>query len=350
MNSPLLRSLPTLIALVALVVLATVVGSTGGPAMDRVVTVALMNLVLVVGLWIFVGNSGVFSFGHVGFAAIGAYAGGLLTIPPEQKPLLIEGIPSVIAELHASAPVAVLAGGLLAALVALVLSFPLMRLNGLAAAMSLFAVLVIVNVVLSNWNQLTNGTGGISGIPATTTTGTALVWAIAAIAIAFVFQQTRWALRLRATREDEPAARAAGIGVLTERSAAFVLSAFVAGVAGALYGQFLGSITPGAFYLSLTFTTMVMLVVGGMRSLSGAVLGAIAMSFAAELLRQFGASVGKPSLRDLGLALIMVAILVIRPQGLLGERELDPRRFRRSERSGAARRWRPGRAGGSPLE
>ena len=302
----------------------------GPDSLDRVVVGMVINLILVVGLYTFVGVSGVFSFGHAAFMAIGAYAGAIFVIPPETKEFVIPDLPGFLARVHLDTLPATVAAGGIAALVALVLSVPLARLSGLTAGLATFAVLSIVNVVARNWQQVTHGTSGVSGIPTATTLWGALGWALVAMAAAWMFQRSRIGLRLRASREDEAAARAIGVSVARERTFALVLSAFFAGVAGALYGMFIGSFNPDAFFLNITFLMVVMLVIGGMTSLAGAVSGTIVISALSELLRRVesGFDLGpfelaaKPGLRDVGLALLMLVILIFRPGGLTGGREL----------------------------
>ena len=319
--------------LLLLVVAATEIAySTGGPVARGVVVVSMINLTLVVGLFVFVGNSGVFSFGSIGFAAIGAYTAALLVIPPDQKAILQPLLPKFIAHAHLGSIGATLLGGVSAALVAGVFAIPLMRLNGIAAGLATFAMLVIIRTVANSWEQVTNGAAGISGIPpgVTTTKNTALAWALIAIVVGFVFRGTGLGLRLRGSREDDVAARSLGVNVRFERRVAWVAHAFLIGIGGALYGQYLGSFNADAFYLSLTFLTLAMLVVGGMTSLSGAVIGSLAISFIAEFLHRIeqGANVGplhipaRPGLREVGLAIIMLAILILRPRGLTNGREL----------------------------
>lgn len=330
---------PLLVPAAGVIAITLIVHNLGGELLDRVLTIALINLVLVVGLYIFVGNSGVFSFGHVAFAAIGAYTAGILVVPPKSgdgvsgKDILLSGLPDFLRNAHASPLVATLIGGLVAALFAALVSLPLMRLSGIAASIATFALLLIVNVVASNWQAFTNGTAGIAGVPTTTTAPVALVWVLVSLAGAFLFQQTRYCLRLRASREDEVAARGAGVGIYWERRYAFVLSAFVVGVGGALYGQFLGAFSPGAFYLQLTFVTVAMLVIGGSTSLAGAAFGTVFVATVSEVLRRTEEGVHISTLSQIGLALIMLLVLTLRPGGLTGGREIPlPRR---SQRAGA---------------
>ena len=263
----------------ALTCLVALVAWTLGPdSLDRVVIGAVINLIVVVGLYTFVGISGVFSFGHAAFMAIGAYAGAILVIPPEIKTLILPDLPGLLADVRLDALPATLAAGAIAAGVALILCVPLVRLSGLTAGLATFAVLIIVNVVAKNWQQVTHGTAGVAGIPTTTTIAAALGWALAAMTVAWTFQRSGMGLRLRASRDDEAAARAVGIGIGRERAVAFVISAFFVGAAGALFGMFIGSFNPDAFFLNVTFLMIVMLIIGGMTSLAGAVVGTLVIS------------------------------------------------------------------------
>ena len=152
-------------ALAGLTCLVTFVALLGPDSLDRVTVGMVINLILVVGLYMFVGLSGVFSFGHAAFMAIGAYAGAILVIPPETKEFVLPDLPGALAGVHLDPLPASLAAGAISAGVALVLAVPLARLSGLTAGLATFAVLVIVNVVAKNWQQVTHGTAGVTGIP-----------------------------------------------------------------------------------------------------------------------------------------------------------------------------------------
>jgi branched-subunit amino acid ABC-type transport system permease component len=324
-----------LMALTCIVSLATF--ALGPDSLDRVVLGSVIDLTVVVGLYTFVGVTGVFSFGHAAFMAIGAYTSAILVIPPATKKFVLPDLPGFLSSAHLDPLPATVVAGAVAAAFALVLSLPLARLSGLTAGLATFAVLSIVNIVARNWEQVTHGTAGVSGIPTTTTIWGALGWAMLAMAAAWAFQRSRIGLRLRASRENESAARSIGVAVARERTIAFVVSAFFVGVAGALFGMFIGSFNPDAFFLNITFLMIVMLVIGGTTSLAGAVVGTIAISGASEMLRRIegGVDLGfvhlsaKPGLREVALALVMLVILIFRPGGLTGGRELEwPRRER----------------------
>lgn len=298
----------------------------------------LIDIVLVVGLQIFIGNSGVLSFGHMSFMAIGAYVGAILTIPPLLKSSLLPALPAFIRNSQLSTAPAIAIAAAVAAVVALIVAIPLMRLSGIAASLSTFAFLLIVYTVASNWDQVTRGRETMLGVPANTTMTRALIGAIVAIVIAYAFQGSSTALRLRASREDDVAATASGVWVARDRTVAFVISAAVVAVGGFFFAQQFGVFNPDEFYLSITFTTIAMLVVGGMKTLAGAVVGPIVVTAILEGLTSLedGISLGGIHVKaplgssSVGLALIMLAILLFRPAGLMsGSSSL--RWFRRQE-------------------
>lgn len=353
---PVLARATPLLGVVALVALVALLGSSGSQSLERTTTSALVIVVVVVGLYVFVGNSGIISFGHIAFMAIGAYTTAWLTIPTGLKTVTLPDLPPFLAEAHASGPAAVVISGLVAAALAVVVAVPIMRLSGIAAGIATLSVLVIVNVVLSNWDALTGGTGTVVGVPTTMTPTTSLPWVAGALVVAFLYQESRWGRRLRASREDDQAARSVGIGVVRERRIAFVLSAFCVGAGGSLYAQYLGAFNPNQFYIDLTFLTLAMLVIGGTRSLSGAVVGGLGVAALSELLRtvqEDGITVAglhlqsRAGLREIVLAVVMLVILVVAPRGLTGGRELRlPRRLRR--RRGAPPTAIPSEAGPLP--
>ena len=322
-------ALPPLLGPGGIVVAVVVVASMGTFAQQRTATVMLVDLVFVVGLYVFIGNSGVLSFGHASFMGIGAYATALLTIPEIQKNFLLPNLPGFVATAQAPDLVALVIGALVAALVALVLAAPLMRLSGLPAGIATLAVLIIVFVVLSQ--SVTGETRTLVGIPLNLTLWGALALALVAMAAAYAFQLSGTALRLRASREDEIAARSVGISVTRERTMAFILSGAIVAVSGSMYAHLQGSITPDAFYFEITFLTLAMLVVGGMTSLWGAVLGTLVVTAIAEGLRQIekGVSLGlvdipaRPGLTEVGLGVLLLVILIVRPSGLTGGKEFS---------------------------
>lgn len=315
----------------AAVALLALVAQGAGLSLQFAAVNGLILMIAVIGLYVFMGNSGVISFGHVAFAAAGAYVGGLLSMNAAQKMMQMPDLPGWLARIELPAALAVLAGGVAAMLLALPIVAPIVRLSGLAAGLATFSVLVVANVVIANWESITRGRQGLNGVPGDAVQAPVqiLPWILFAILAAAFFQSSRSGLRLRASREDEPAARAVGVNVARDRAVAFLLSAFITGIAGALYGQSLGTFGPDAFYLSLTFQVISMLIIGGMTSLFGAVLGAGVVTTLTEVLLRFEEAGGITNLASLGLAAATLLILILRPSGITGGREATMRYRRR---------------------
>ncbi|BCP52223.1 branched-chain amino acid ABC transporter permease [Kaistia sp. 32K] len=318
-----------ILLILGLVILSGVAYAAGGN-LPATVTELLVYVVLVVGLQIFIGNSGIVSFGHIVFGLVAAYASTWQTCCSGLKSFYMPGLPAFL--LDNSIPVlpAALLAGLVAVLFALVIGVPLMRLSGIASGIALFGVLAMVKAVYETWDGWTAGTSSIIGLPRYVDLPVALGAASAAIVIAFLFRNSRYGLMLRAAREDEVAARAAGIPVVRLRILAHLVSAFVIGIGGVLYVHYIGTISVDVFWLDMTFLTLAMLVVGGLRSVTGAVVGVVLVRLVTELLRLLEDGVGigghvlvfPPGSQQAALAIVLLVILLFRPEGLYGSREL----------------------------
>ena len=194
-------------------------------------------------------------------------------------------------------------------------------------------MLEITHNLLREWTKIGPGATTLSLVPETTGALQATVGALIAIGVAFAYQRSRLGRLLRATREDAAAARGVGVSVHRQRLWAFTVSGALAGFAGGLLVHELGSITTEQVYLELTFLTLAMLVVGGASSLWGAVLGALTVSGLSSFLSEaeqgvkVGATLDLPSgTRLIILGSIMALVLIVRPSGLTGGRELRLRR------------------------
>jgi branched-chain amino acid transport system permease protein len=215
---------------------------------------------------------------------------------------------------------------------AVLVGLPLMRLSGLAAGIATFAVLEITHNVLRYYEKIGPGLNTFSSVPETTGIWQAGISALIAIVAAFLYARSRFGRQLRATREDPAAATAAGVSIYRQRLVAFALSGAIAGFAGGLYVHLLPLNTEGV-YLDLTFITLAMLVIGGATSLWGAVIGALAISaldsFLAEAengVRILGGTLDLPAgTRVIVEGALMALVLILRPGGLTGGRELTLR-------------------------
>jgi branched-chain amino acid transport system permease protein len=334
-----LRSWQQLAGPVALIVAASLLGSLTSRSSQIHFINALVAVAFVVALYVFVGNSGVLSFGHISFVAVGAWAAGVLSVPSEEKPATMPNLAGVLQDTTVgnvpSLAIAALAGGLFA----LIAGLALMRLSGLAAGIATFAVLGITNNILRYYEKIGPGLNVFSSVPETTGLLQATVGAALVVLAAFGYQWSRYGRQLRAARDDSAAARAVGISVYRQRLVAFTLSGILAGFAGGLYVHLL-PVSADSLYLDLTFITLAMLVIGGMTSLWGAVVGALAVSGIDSLLAEAengldvaGATIDLPAgSRIVAVGCLMALVLVLRPSGLTGGREFSlPRIARRPQ-------------------
>lgn len=309
---------------------------------ERIAINLCISVALVVGLQVFMGNSGILSFAHVGFMGIGAYASALFSIPAQMKGMALPDLYPAVADLQLSPYLAIALGGLVAAAVAAVVSYPLMRLSDAAAVITSFALLVVLHTIMTHWSEVTNGPRTLFGLPKATSLPLAAAVAAGAIVVAVLFKESRTGVLLRASRDDETAAAAMGADIPLLRWRAFVLGALIAGVAGGLWGHFITSFSPRAFYLKETFVILGMLVIGGTGTVSGAVFGAFAVTFAFEGLRAIEGGLNRAQifaeqvvgLTEIVLALAMIGILILRPGGLFATSEIGAMLFRRG--AGAA--------------
>ncbi len=299
-----------------------------GPEYQQIALNMFIVGVLVLGLQVFSGNSGILSFGHVAFMAIGAYVSALLTIPPPLKQATFTEMPKFldwILDAEMGTLSSTIVGGLVAAVFALIVAPPIVRLAGVPAGIATLALLVIVYTFNIQTTSITRGTSTMIGVPATTTITSALIWCMAAVVAAVAFASSRRGLRLRASRENEGAARSVGVRVPVERGVAWVISAFIMGIGGALYGHYIIAFSAGEFYFAATFNIVLMLVIGGMTSVSGAVVGLIFVTVLKEGLRRIetGPLDGRyPGFTELLLAAVLLLVLIWRPRGLTGGHEI----------------------------
>lgn len=319
-----------ILLIIALLVFTLLITIFGDKSLARMAAQTLIRVTFVVGLWIFVGNSGVVSFGHAGYMAIGAYCSAWLTLAPQRKGLFLPDLWPFLANAEWHVLPAAVASGLLAAFVALLSGAAILRLSGIAASIATFAFLAIVYTVYSSWEGVTGATSSVVGLTRYADQWATLGWASVTVLAAAWYANSSSGLALRASREDEVAADASGINMYRHRLISLVVSAFFAGVAGALFGHSLGVLNPNSFYLGVTFITLAMLVVGGIGSLTGAVTGVLVLSIIIEALVRMerGMTFGETTLalptgaQEIIIGIIMILVLILRPAGLTGGREL----------------------------
>jgi branched-chain amino acid transport system permease protein len=312
----------------SLVIAAALLGTVLSISTQSYFTDALVKVAIVVALYVFIGNSGVLSFGHVSFVAVGAWTAGVLSVPAAEKPAIMPSLAHVLRDRTvgnlSSLALAALVGGVCALVVAL----PLMRLSGLAAGIATFGVLEITHNLLRYEEKIGPGLNTFSSVPETTGLRQATLGALVVIVAAYAYGRSRFGRLLRATREDPAAARAVGVSVYRQRLTAFALSGLLAGLAGGLYVHLL-PVNTESVYLDLTFITLAMLVIGGVTSLWGAVVGALAVSgldsylaIAENGTSFLGWHIDLPAgTRVIVVGALMALVLILRPSGLTAGRE-----------------------------
>lgn len=299
---------------------ATLLGEAG---LARTLTVFFITLALVLGFQVFIGNSGVMSFGHVAFMGLAAYVSSLLTMAPADKTTLLPNLPGWLAQVQLDFWVAAPLTLVVVAVVAFLIGIPFSRLSGSAASIATLGLLVITNVVLVGAQDFTNGASSFFGVPAVTTIWHSLGWVAVVLLIASLFRDSTTGLQLRASREDEAAAAAGGVDVPRVRLMAWVVSAVCVGGAGILLAHYLTAFSPRQFYLVETFNVIAILIVGGSASVSGAVVGAVIMTVAFELLRRAEEALSVFGLTGVFVSLLILVMMVRRPEGLAGYTEAE---------------------------
>jgi branched-chain amino acid transport system permease protein len=271
-----------------------------------------INVILCVSLNLVNGYMGEFSIGHAGFMAVGAYASSLLTVRalPEGGVWLL--------------PVAVIVGGLAAAVAGLVIAVPSFRTRGDYLAIVTLAFTMIVKSALENLEWVGGGRG-LSGMRKLTTLPWVFAWTVLAVAAVRNLVYSRFGRAILSIREDELAGLLSGVETRRVKLIAFTASAFLAGTAGALYAHLVLFITPRGFDLLKSTDVLIMVYLGGIGSILGSILGATAYTILLEWLRPLGVW------RMVCLPFLLVLLMIFRPQGILGLRELPwlvPRRDR----------------------
>jgi branched-chain amino acid transport system permease protein len=297
-----------------------------------------ISAILVVAYQSFVGNTGIVSFGHMAFMGFGAYAAGILAVPVEEKAVTLPDLPGFLRDHSVGLLPAMLLAGLAAAAVALPTGYVLMRLTGAAAGITTLGLLVIANEVFRNAESFTRGTQTFFGVPESTNVWWVYGTLVACVAASLLLKFSPFGLRARAVREDALAAETAGIDVVRARLWPWVFSAYLTGVAGALWAHQLTAFSPRSFFIAATVPVIVMAVLGGIGSVMGAVVGTILLTSWLELIRRVESGrIGSIDLPDLtGIAQLSVGIGLIlvlwrRRSGVMGASELELGRRPRQE-------------------
>lgn len=299
-----------------------------------ILTLCGINVILALSMNLINGFTGQFSLGHAGFMALGAYVMAILTLPPMAKDMNWFAVPiwAPLHDLNTPFLVALILAGAVSAFFGYLIGIPVLRLRGDYLAIATLGFAEVIRVIIINAKPLTNGALGLKAIPQVPNCFF-WVWGVAIFTVYFMMRlvNSSYGLALKAITEDEVAAEAMGVYLYYHKQLSFTISAFFAGVGGALLGNFLGTVDPSMFTFMVTFNILLIVVLGGLGSITGSVIGAIVITIFMEWLRfveypmnlGFIQVQGIPGLRMVIFSFMLVLVIIFWQQGLMGKRELS---------------------------
>jgi len=319
------------ITVIPLIAIAGFIALVFGAPEMRTATLMFVVMTMVIGLGVFSGNTGIVSFGHLSFVGLGAYVSGLLTIPVAKKAMMLPNLPELLGQAELSLLPAFLVTLVIAAIVAAITGLPIVRMGEASAVISTLGLLLIFHSVVVGAADFTRGSNAFLGVPRETNLVGALAVVVLSVIAARLFRDTIMGREMRAAQDDELAALSVGINVEKRKLQSWVLSAVIAAGAGVMLGHFLGAFSPTKFYFDDTLLILAMLIIGGMGTVTGAVVGTLLVTFVIEVLRRIeggGEIVGivLPEMFGLtmsGICLLILLAMYLRPKGLFARYEID---------------------------
>lgn len=300
----------------------------------RILNLAAIYVILGLSMNLVIGFTGMFSLGHSGFMCVGAYTAAILTMSPASKELIyyMEPINPILAHIQWPVFPAILAAGLVAAIFGLLVGIPALRLRDDYLAIATLGFAEIIRIVVTNTISITNGSLGLKNIPSIRSIW--VYWGCAIITLIILKRiiNSSWGYAFKAIRDNEIAAEAMGISIFKHKLLSFTIGAFFAGVAGALMGFIITSIDPTMFRFLFTFQILLIVVLGGMGSLTGTVISAVIITIMMEVLRFVEGPInllgiinipGLPGMRMVIFSLGLLMVILFYRQGLMGTREFN---------------------------
>ncbi len=327
------KTLLTVITIFVLFALVYLADQTLDPYKMRILNLCAIYVVLGLSMNLINGFTGLFSLGHAGFMAVGAYTTAILTMPdvvkgqnffmaPMMKPLDTAHVPFFLA---------LLISGILAGVVGYLIGAPALRLRGDYLAIATLGFAEIIRVVFTNMQSVTNGALGLKGIPVSANIWWTFGVALVTVLVIGSLINSSYGRAFKAIREDEIAAESMGINLFKHKVLAFTIGAFFAGIGGGLLGSLLGTIDPLMFRFFLTFNVLLIIILGGMGSITGTIISAFIITIGGELLRFLDESMTIGNLVIPGIsgmrmvvfsALLMIVVLFFN-RGIMGTKELS---------------------------
>ena len=270
-----------------------------GGYQEGIIILLCINCIAAMGVSLLTGFTGIFTLGHAAYMALGAYTAAILTVRYG-----IHWLPAIVA------------GGLVAVAVAWMIGMPTLRLTGDYYAIASIGLGEAIRLILENWQSFTRGARGFPGIDYYTTRGVAVAFFTVLTILTFNLINSRLGRELKASRDDRLAASLMGFNTTASRMKSLLISAFYCGVSGALLGGYMNFIQPSMFDMMKSTELTAVVVFGGLGSMSGTLLGSAIVTSVMEYFRDIS------QYRMLIYGLLLVVIMVVRPEGLLGDREI----------------------------
>lgn len=300
---------------------------------QRILNLIAINAILALSLNLIYGMTGMFSLGHAGFMAIGAYVSALLILTPAQKNAMwiLEDIYPWL--LHVNTPfiISIIIAGLVAAFFGWLIALPVLRLGGDYLGIATLGFAEIIRILITNTPRLTNGSLGLKGIPAHTTLF--MSWGCLAIVLLCMvcMLQSNFGGVMKAVRDDEVATKMMGINTFRVKVLAFTLGCFGGGLGGALMGNLITTIDPRMFMITQTYNILMIIVVGGLGSVTGSLIGSVLVTTMLEWLRFVENPItigsinipGIPGMRMVIFSLLLIVVIIFRREGIMGMREFS---------------------------
>lgn len=324
----------TILLIVIVMGVTVILDNKINPYIKRVLNLSAIYAIVSLSMNLMNGFTGQFSLGQAGFMAIGAYTVGIFTLPLEVREQIYYMVPmnSLIANIQLPIWLALILGGLIAVVFAILIGTPILRLRGDYLAIATLGFSEIIRIVLTNAQSVTNGSLGITRIPSNSSMPFYFGFLILTIVFMGLLVSSSYGRAFKAIREDEIAAEAMGIGLLKHKLMAFVISAFFAAIAGGLYATFLATVDPKNFLFTLTYNFLLIIVLGGLGSISGTVISSFIVTGGLEVLRVFDEPLSlfgfniplfRPGLRMVVFSIILILIVLFWPKGIMGKEELS---------------------------
>lgn len=323
----------TLLAFVALIAFIFLAQGNLDNFTLRILNLCAIFAILGLSLNLINGFTGQFSLGHAGFMAVGAYTTAILTISPAMKQMIYVNVPiaKCLEGLSAPFPIALIIAGLLTAVIGFFISAPVLKLKGDYLAIATLGFSEIIRILFTNMSSITNGAAGLKGIPGKTnlwwTFGIVIVTAVVISSLI----NSSYGRALKAIREDEIAAESMGINLFKHKIIAFVIGAFFAGVGGGLLGNLITSIDPNYFKFTITFNILLIVVLGGIGSITGSIIAAFIVTIVDQMLVALDMPInfglftypGIPGIRMVVFSAALMLVVLFYRNGLMGTNEFS---------------------------